>query len=175
MNEISFRKIFEELFQGEMTHMGTYAQLVDTSPSFRRLLENIHQQEENPVDNHQKHLIKSISVSERDTEEDMLLTEHSEMKREGAVHWRVYVSYLRAAARIIPGVFFIACLFCLRELASVYNYWWLAKWSDDENYRYRNLTNCTDWTDQRREIVQAMNETQWRQYRNERFYSYCRT
>ena len=156
--------------------MGTYTELIDTSPSFRRLLDNIHQQEEQSVDSYRKYTAKSISVSEKDNEEDLLLsTEHVEMKREGAVHWRVYVSYLRAGAGFIPGIFFIACMFSLRELASVFNYWWLAKWSDDENYRYRNLSNCSDLNDQRRLIVQAMNETQWREYRNNRFYSYFST
>lgn len=159
-----------------MTNMGTYTELINTSQSFRRLLDNIHQQEEQSVDKDQIYPAKSISVSERDDEEDLLLPiEDVEMKREGAVHWRVYVSYLRAGAGFLLGIIFIACMFSLRELASVFNYWWLAKWSDDENYRYRNLSNCTDLNDERRQIVQAMNETQWKEYRNERFYSYFST
>ena len=158
-----------------MTHMGTYNELIASSSSFCHLLDNIHQQEqEHPTDVHSRHRAKSMSISEQDNEEDLLLlNKHSEMKREGSVNWQVYVSYLRAGAGLIFGTFLVTCIFGLREVASVYYKWWLAKWSDEESYRHREFNNCTDGENQKIKMIQTMNETQWNDYRNERFYYYC--
>jgi hypothetical protein len=158
--------------------MGTYTELVTSSSSFNRLLDNIHQQEqeqhEHPIDIQYRLSTRSMTASDKDIDEEMLLlTENIEMKREGTVNWYVYMSYLQAGAGLILGIFLVTFIFGIREAASVYYSWWLAKWSDDESYRYRYLNNCTDVSNPKIDTIRSMNDIQWNNYRNERFYAYC--
>ncbi len=161
-----------------MIHMGTYTELVASSISFRRLLDNIHQQEqeqqEHPHDIQRRRSTRSLTISDQENEDEMfLLKDNSEMKREGSINCHVYMSYLQAGAGLILGIFLVVFAFGIRETASVYYSWWLAKWSEDESYRYRDFHNCTNFSDQKIRLIQSMNESQWIDYRNERFYSYC--
>ena len=152
-----------------MVQTGTYEELLASSLSFSRLLNNIHQHE-HPIETEYKHMNSSENPNE---EEMLLLTENMEIKREGSVNWSVYFSYLRAGAGLIFGIFFMIFIFGIREASTVYYSWWLAKWSDDESYRYRTFNNCTNMTNHKILLIQSMNDTQWENYRNERFYFYC--
>ncbi|CAF1477796.1 unnamed protein product, partial [Rotaria sordida] len=60
----------------------------------------------------------------------------------------------------------------VREGTSIFSNWWLAKWSDDESYRYRILNNCTN-IQNNNNTVWSMSNAEWSNHRNQRFYIYC--
>lgn len=158
-----------------MIHMSTYNELIASSLSFNRLLDNIHQQDqEHSTDIPYRRSSTSRTISEKETEEDMLFEiDNTETKEEGLVNWRVYISYLRAGAGLILGIFLVTFVFGIREIANVYYSWWLAKWTDDEGYRHSSFNNCTNLNNPKMKLIKSMNDTQWNNYRNERFYYYC--
>lgn len=167
-----------------MVEIGTYEELLQSSLSFNRLFENIHQQEKKQEEHEQEHedsfdirqrrLTRSITVVENDHEEVLLTNPgSSEAKEEGSVKWNVYIAYLRAGVGLIFGVIVSILIFGLREGVNVFYSWWLEKWSDEENYRYRQLNNCTKAVNNKVNIIRSMNETEWNNYRNHRFHFYC--
>ena len=127
--------------QGEIIQMGTYTELVSSS-SFAHLLEDIHQQQEQEsIMNIQKQqsIISSI-YSEKDNEEEFV--NNTDTKQEGSVQWEIYSSYIKAGLGCLAGFIIILLILIIDQAASLYSSWWLARWSDDESNRYRNLTNC---------------------------------
>lgn len=149
--------------------MGTYTDLLASSSSFSRLLDDIHQYEEQQsIELHQQQSIISSTCSDVD-EEILALSKHAETKQKGKVKWRVYASYLKAGVGIIIGLFIVLVLSSLREGISIFSNWWLAEWSDDETYRYRNSNNCTTI---RNNTVWSMSHAEWNDHRNRRFYIY---
>ncbi len=161
-----------------MMQTGTYEELLASSSSFRRLLEHIHQQEREqhtpPLDLKQRRMTRCVIFAEDNHESVPLMgSQNIETKEEGSVKWHVYISYLRAGAGLIFGVLLLVLIFGLREATSVFNSWWLAKWSNDEGYRHRQLTNCTKIVNEKLNMIRSMNGTEWNQYRNKRFYYYC--
>ena len=153
--------------------IGTYAQLIDSSLSFARLLKNTHQYKQNDqLDLPKQHLIKNSSLTESKEEEETLLSPsiNVETKQVGKVKWRVYASYLQAGVGIIPGFFLIILLFSLQQTIAIFSNWWLAKLNDDEGHRYRVFKNDTSG---RNNTIWLMNGTEWNEYRNRRFYIYC--
>jgi hypothetical protein len=154
--------------------MGTFDELLQTSSSFFRLLDNIEEVDNQPVEPVKRFSLDNISFSDCKKEGKLLpLPTNLEEKREGAVKWRVHLEYLRAGGGVIVGVLTLVLTFCVRETIFVYNSWWLAQWTNDENYRYRVNINCTNTSDQPGAIIQAMNATEWRDYQNHRFYVYA--
>jgi hypothetical protein len=162
-----------------MTQMGTYSELLSSSSSFKRLLDNIHQQEqeqhERPIDFQRTRSLRCSTHSEKENNEEELLpiSETLEMKRTGSINCHVYISYLRAGAGLVLGICFITFVFGIREAASIFYSWWLAKWSEDESHRYRYFNNCTNVTNQQINVIRLMSDIEWNDYRNERFYFYC--
>lgn len=167
-----------------MTETGTYKELLQKSASFRHLLEDIHQKEQQhqEKDHENEHTLfirqrsttRCTSVLENHQEEAPLVTpDNDETKEEGAVAFHVYIAYLRAGAGLIFGVIISTFIFGLREAASVLYSWWLAKWSDEESYRYQQLNNCSTVMSEKVNMIQSMNETEWVNYRSHRFYFYC--
>jgi len=162
-----------------MVETGTYEELIAYSSSFSHLLENIHQQEreqqhEHPTDIQRQRSTRSATFSENDHEEISLMgSQNFEMKEEGSIKWHVYIAYLRAGAGLIFGVLLLILIFGFREAASVFYSWWLAKWSDDESHRHRQLNNCTKIVNEKINMIRSMNDTEWNKYRNNRFYFYC--
>jgi hypothetical protein len=154
--------------------MGTYAELVASSAEFNRLLDNIHQQDDDVHDGHRQPSSRRMTVVEGGIDEDLsLLPDDLESKREGSVDWRVYVSYLRAGAGLIVGVVLVTLIFGLRETASIFSSYWIAKWSDEESYRHRTFSNCTELVDSTLHRLKSLSEIEWNQHRNDRFYAYC--
>jgi hypothetical protein len=155
---------------------GSYEELITSSSSFNRLLENIHQQE-----HEEQELLpgidyrpssRCVTFSEIENDEILSASTYFETKQEGSVHWRVYISYLQAGAGLILSVFLITVVFGAREATSVFYSWWLAEWSDDEGHRYRHLDNCTGTSNQFVDAIRSMNDTEWNYYQQRTFYIY---
>jgi hypothetical protein len=168
------------MLQGEMMGKGTYEELLASSSSFSHLLENIHQQEEEQVqneyqtDNYPRRLTRGVTFSENALEEVPLVdSQNFEAKQKGTVKWHVHIAYLRAGAGLFFGVFLLIFIFGFREVTVVLSRWWLAKWSDDESHRHRPLNNCSKIADEKINMIRSMNDTEWNMHRNNRFYFYC--
>ena len=171
-----------------MTHMGTYAELMSTSPSFARLLEDINQHKQEKTQEREREegeqasmtMIRQISKmgsmsSELNEEmEDLAsLPTNIETKQEGTVKWQVYVAYLRSGVGVIVGVLLIVVMYSAQQAASLMSNWWLARWSNDESDRHRQYDNCSEMNDGGTNRVRAMSDDEWNVYRNHRFYTYC--
>ncbi|CAF4197389.1 unnamed protein product, partial [Rotaria sordida] len=102
----------------------------------------------------------------------LALSKNIETKHKGTVKSHVYAEYLKAGVGIIMGLFIVIILSSVREGTSIFSNWWLAKWSDDESYRYRILNNCTN-IQNNNNTVWSMSNADWNNHRNQRFYIYC--
>ena len=158
--------------KGEMIDMGTYDELsVSSLPTFHSILhqtrrEHEEEEEEEQID------CRCRTHSEKECETTPLLDD-LEVKYEGSIDWRVYLRYFQAGLGMISGIIVILIVFSLREISSVYYSWWLARWNDDENYRYRYEINCTTIeNEQKIQLIRSMNDTEWNEYRQRRFYNY---
>ena len=170
------------MLQGEMVEMGTYDELLASSSSFKRLLENIHQRKKEEEQEQPEYYTSSARkrsvryVTFTGTENDTTLSidpETFETKEEGAVKWNVYVEYLQAGVGRVCGVLLILFTFGFREVAFIFHGWWLAEWSDDEGHRHQHRNNCTSTITRKMTMIQSMDDNQWNDYRNNRFYFYC--
>jgi len=156
-----------------MIQIGTYNELISSSSSFAHLLEDIHQQEqEESFLNIQKQqsIISSI-YSEKDNEEELMT--NIDTKQEGSIQWNIYISYIKAGLGCTFGFIFILLILTVHQGISLYSSWWLAKWSDDESYRYRNFNNCTSKISEHMNNLNSMTDYEWNTYRNQKFYMYC--
>ncbi|CAF0825031.1 unnamed protein product [Rotaria sp. Silwood1] len=163
------------LDNGRMVQMGTYVELLSSSSSFTRLLEDIHQYEKHFRANiqKQKSIISSIQF-EKDNEEGLInLHTHIDKKQEGKIQWHVYKSYLKAGLGSVFGFIIILFIFTIQQATMMYSSWWLATWSDDESHRYSSFNNCTSGTMEKVNNIRLMNDIEWNAHRNERFYIYC--
>ena len=159
-----------------MTSMGTYEELLGSSPSFAQLLEDIHQHEQEQKSNAlltQQSMIGSINSEKDDGEETNAAPTNTETKQQGTVQWHVYVAYLRAGAGLVLGSALVLVIFSSQQLASVYSNWWLAVWSDDETLRHQNETSCNDKQDEKMLRIQLMNDKEWKAHRDQRFYTFA--
>lgn len=103
----------------------------------------------------------------------VLDSDNAETIEKGSVQWNVYVAYLREGFGICFGVGFLISIFSSYSLISVFYGWWLAKWNDDEGHRHRLVSNCTTSNNKNYNMIRSMNETQWNEHRNFRFYYFC--
>ncbi|CAF4089952.1 unnamed protein product, partial [Rotaria magnacalcarata] len=163
------------LDNGEMVQMGTYEELLVSSPSFSQLLEDINQhKQEEPVVSlvNQRSMIGSIhSEKENVEDEDMNSSSRNvETKQEGIVKWNVYLSYLRAGVGAILGVILILIIFSTQQTVAIYSNWWLVAWSNEENRRHQNVTHCMSAQDNKTDKIRGFNDTEWNTHRNQRFY-----
>ncbi|UJR31956.1 hypothetical protein I4U23_019429 [Adineta vaga] len=170
------------LDNGEMMQIGTYTELLSSSASFSRLLEDINQhrqeQEQPKILDGNKTIDRNLSRmssfgSEKDEEDPLSMPTNIEIKQEGTVKWSVYVSYLRAGIGVIVGLLVIVTVFSMQQATALYSSWWLAEWSNDETQRHRVFDNCTTMIDKKTDIIRSMNENEWNEHRNQRFYTYC--
>ncbi len=154
-----------------MMHMGTYNELITSSSSFAHLLEDIHQQEQDMIINIEKQqsIISSI-YSENDHEEESII--YIDTKQEGSIKWNIYTSYIKAGFGCAFGFVLILPIFTAHQGLIMYSSWWLAKWSDDESYRYQNFNSCTSRISENTNYLLSMTDQQWNTHRNERFYIY---
>ena len=162
-----------------MIQKGTYAELLSSSRSLIDLIRNISQQQSDKKSEYDQESVCLRQQSfklDPEVEVDEKLTstpENIETKQEGMVKWNVFVSYLRAGIGVIPGLLLILVIFTVHQAISILSTWWLAKWSDDEGHRHSNFLNCTNTIDQRTKVIRSLDETQWNEHRNHRFYVYC--
>lgn len=168
-----------------MTHIGTYAELLATSPSFARLLEDINQHKQEKIQEREQEQasmsmmkqiskVGSISSEMNDEVEDLSsLPTNIETKQEGTVKWFVYMSYLRAGVGVIVGAVMIVIMYSAQQATSLMGNWWLARWSNDESDRHRKFDNCSQLNAGGMNRVRSMSDAEWNVYRNERFYTYC--
>ncbi|CAF2103986.1 unnamed protein product [Rotaria magnacalcarata] len=161
------------LNNGEMVQYGTFTDLLTSSSSFARLLDDIHQfEQQNSIELHQQ--LSIISSTDSDIDGEILaLSKNVEIKQKGKVKWHVYAAYLKAGFGIIVGLFVIFILSSLREALSMFSSWWLARWSDEESYRYQDLNNCTSLATNNNHTEWSMTNKEWNNHRNQRFYVYC--
>lgn len=159
-----------------MVETGTYEELLASSSSFSRLLENIHQQkqqqERSGIPDHKRTLGYTANAETDDEEVITASTVNVESKKEGSVHWHVYIAYIQAGASLVLSLFLIIVVFGLRESLSVFYDRWLAEWSNDESYRYRQFNNCSNQNSQLVNTIQSMNATEWDKYQHGRFNIY---
>lgn len=161
-----------------MVQRGTYAELLSTSSAFAHLLEDINQHE-HEQEQEQNTIVKRQSCigsthSEADEQEDAkALPTNIEIKQEGTVKWFVFISYLRAGIGIALGVILLVTVFCAQQSISLLCNWWVAEWSNDESHRHRIDLNCTNLKDLNTIKIRAMDETEWNEHRNKRFYKFC--
>ncbi|CAF0805769.1 unnamed protein product [Adineta ricciae] len=166
------------LDNGEMVHTGTYSELLTCSPLFSQMLHNINQQE---CTNDSKKIQTAATFSRMassgstDETEESLLTDHIEMHEKGSVKWHVYLDYIRASSGVFIGIALLLIAFGIREFLSIFATWWLAEWSEDENHRHIQYANCTDTKDKKMNAIKLMNETEWNNHHNRKFYFYCIT
>ncbi|CAF2953501.1 unnamed protein product [Rotaria sp. Silwood2] len=175
-----FRRVVDAtaLEAGEMIQTGTYDELLARSSSFSRLLEDIHQQEkeqiERPMNIPQRQSSRHLTLIENEHEDDLLIdSENFETTEKGSVKWDVYITYLQEGVGVLFGIFIIIFIFGFHQATSIVYSWWLAKWSDDESQRHGHQSNCTKIINQKINMIRSMNDTEWNEYRNGRFYFYC--
>jgi hypothetical protein len=161
-----------------MVEMGTYRELLVSSSSFRRLLENIHQQEEEeqieqPINVSSRRETRCVTFSETETDVLRSSTANIEKKHEGSVHWQVYVAYIRAGAGVVVGILSVVVLFGGFEATTIFYNWWLAKWSENQSYRYRQWPNCSAANNSAVDAVRSMNDSAWNNYQEQKFYIYA--
>lgn len=162
-----------------MIQKGTYAELLSSSRSLIDLIRNISQQQSDKQSEYDQESVAFSRLSSKldpEVEADGKLTsapENIETKQEGMVKWNVFVSYLRAGIGVIPGLLLILVIFTVHQAISILSTWWLAKWSDDEGHRHSVFGNCTNTVDQQTNSIRSLDETQWNEHRNQRFYTYC--
>jgi hypothetical protein len=167
-----------------MAEMGTYGDLLSSSASFARLLEDINQHHQaQKQEQEQKSVSLATQISrisfrnsengEEEDEEKKSLPTNLETKQEGTVKFGVYRSYLQAGVNVILGLFCILIVFSAQQATSLYSNWWLAEWSNDESDRYRVYKNCTNVLDQTTNRIRLMNDTEWNEHRDQRFYTFC--
>ena len=160
-----------------MVQMGTYEELLTSSTAFAELLEDInqHERKERSISyTNQQSMIGSISSEkDDDDEEKTFLPTNPEVKQEGTVKWIVFVSYLRAGFGVIPGFILIVVIFSAQQALATFANWWLAAWSNDENNRHRNSTDCLRIRHNKSEEIYNMSNVEWDRHRNRRFYTYC--
>lgn len=160
-----------------MAQMGTYEELLISSPTFAQLLEDInqHDRKERTISyTNQQSIISSIG-SQRDDEDEekSFLPTNLEIKQEGTVKWTVFTSYLRAGIGVTIGLVLIVVTFSAQQATAIYGNWWLAAWSNEESLRHRNSTDCLRVIHNKTEKVYPMNDIEWNEHRNRRFYIYC--
>ncbi|CAF4394172.1 unnamed protein product [Rotaria sp. Silwood2] len=161
-----------------LDNMGTYAQLLDSSSLFASLLKETHQQQQNQSANLEKQssIEDSNLIEKQDTETiSSLPPTNIEMKQEGTIKWRVYVSYLQASVSLPIALLLIVLLFFAQQTTALFSTWWLAKLNDDESYRYQIFKNCTTMNIHKSNTMRLMNDYEWKEHRNREFYTYCLT
>jgi hypothetical protein len=164
-----------------MVQLGTYAELLSSSASFARLLEDINQHEQEQKHEYEQQQsisrrmsrVGSMCVEKEDEEDSKTHPTNIETKQEGTVKRHVYVAYLRAGVGVCFGFSLIVIVFSAQQTTALFNNWWLAQWSSDESHRYRSYDNCTNISDQRTNRIRLMGDTEWNQHRDRRFYTYC--
>ncbi|CAF3686894.1 unnamed protein product [Rotaria socialis] len=162
--------------QGETIEMGTYNKLLATSTSFSRLIDDIHQNQEEKqqefIARSRRQSMLGTQSSEKDEEEMLSPVENDELIKEGSVKWTVYTDYLRAGIGLFLGFLLAIGVFSAHQGVSIFSNWWLAKWSDEETYRYYTFNNCTTMNAMNNEILN-MTDAEWNKHRNQRFIIYC--
>ncbi|CAF3324446.1 unnamed protein product, partial [Rotaria sp. Silwood2] len=170
------------LDNGEMVQMGTYEELLVSSPLFAQLLEDINQHEQEQEQQqpisllNQQSMIGSINSENDNIDEENMnsLTKNLETKQEGTVKWNVYVLYIRSGIGVILGFLLIIILFATQQSIAIYSNWWLVAWTNDESHRYhQNSTNCVPIQDKKIDRIYRMNSIEWNTYRDRRFYIFC--
>jgi hypothetical protein len=156
--------------------MGSYEELLASSSSFNHLLEDINQQEEEEHELSTTAVLRrssrNVTLSEPENDEILSSSTNFEMKQEGSINWRVYISYMRAGAGLVLTLILLIVFYGVHEATSIFYSWWLAKWSDDESHRYRHLNNCTGASSEIVNTIRSMNDTEWNHYRERRFHIY---
>ena len=158
-----------------MIEKGSYHELLSQSTRFARLLENIYQQEQHKSASHLdvKRSSRSLTVSETDVEDIVSASITFETKQEGVVKWSVYLAYLKAGIGLICGVMLIMSVFGLREATSVFYNWWLAKWSNEQIYRYHASNNCSQATPDDINSIKSMTDQDWTSHQRQKFIVYA--
>ncbi|CAF1094580.1 unnamed protein product [Didymodactylos carnosus] len=174
------------LNNGEGVAQGTYEELLKSSFSFAKLLEDIHQHEHNGASGDDKRKI-SLSIDDSDERAEngpLLRTQSSRMsedetnnnyqaaetKATGVVKWHVFLDYFRAGAGLILGFVLIFVVFTSQQAVAIFSNWWLAKWSNEEELRYQNSNGtCRSKVELK---IQLMSDNEWQLYRNQKFYIY---
>ena len=157
-----------------MIHIGTYAELLSTSPSLIQNLQDIDQDRgELVIETRRRQLTVISYASEKGTEEELatLLT-YIDTKQEGTVKWNVYASYIKAGFGTSCCLFSIILIYIIQQAINIYSGWWLASWSDDESHRHRVFNVCLSNSEKKIDYIRSMNNNEWNAHRNQRFYIY---
>ncbi|CAF1101378.1 unnamed protein product [Adineta ricciae] len=161
------------LYDGELAGIGNYQELMENCLLFQNLLNDIHQNENQQIE---EKIPIEIKEEEEEEEEELNINssinqnENEEKKAKGRLKFYVYFEYLRSGFGFLFA-FFILPLICLsHQGAFIFSNYWLALWNDEENYRNENFTNCS-FIKKHQEIL-SLNQSQWIHYRNNKFHIY---
>ena len=158
-----------------MVQMGSYMELMGSSSTFARLLEDIDQHEEEHAKDLQTQYSTDLPTTlDKDPEDEQLLPpENVEIQKKGSVKISVYAGYLRAGAGVLLGLLLFVVSFGAREFMTLYSTWWLAKWSEDEGHRYNPILHCEQTLNGSIHAIRSMSEDQWNEHRTRTFHVYC--
>lgn len=128
--------------------MGTFSELINSLPSFARLLADINQHEEQQKQiqivtrNRRQSVFKSFS-SEVDDDECLSPATDIETISQDSVKWHVYIEYLRAGVGLLLSSLLVIVIFSAHQGISIFSHWWLAEWSDEESNRHITVSECS--------------------------------
>ena len=156
-----------------MAHTGTYEELLRGSDSFSRLLENIHQEKQQQLESASSNELRRFSrcptIPEADSDELSSPVADLESAQSGSVKWSVYISYVRTGVGLTIGIFLILLLFGVREATSILYSCWLAQWSEEEDHRHRNFSNCAEVNSSIVSSIKSMDSIEWNHYKERKF------
>ncbi|CAF1332047.1 unnamed protein product [Didymodactylos carnosus] len=188
------------LKNGEAVQQGIYQELLQHSTSFAKLLEDIHQHEQDTASITSNEEKKHVSVGKNDNDEMIEISEHTlqtqlsslqedepspptptdfqqgETKAIGNVKFRDYLDYFRAGAGLLMAFILIFVIFSMQQATAIFSNWWLVKWSDEESFRHSVIpksSNCSSPLSKVGSKIKTMSDAQWHLHRNEKFYIYC--
>ena len=157
-----------------MVQVGSYKELISSSSTFARFLQDIDQHEKMSRSLSQQQSVVESIISKKDKEDDPTSGPvNVEIKLEGKIRWHVYFSYLRAGVEVVLGCCLIIGMFSAFEIISIASGWWLVSWSNDESRRYLNRTSCLSVNTTNTDPLKLMSETEWNAHRNHRFYMFA--
>lgn len=131
-----------------MIGSGSYDELMEKSPKFKQLLENIDQQKEELNDSnvHQESRAqaRSMTISDSESEDFTASIVSIEAKQDGSIKFKVYLSYLQAGVGSLIGSIILVLIFGAREATSIFFHRSLALWNNDPNSHVGFYANCTE-------------------------------
>ncbi|XP_034235532.1 probable multidrug resistance-associated protein lethal(2)03659 [Thrips palmi] len=125
-------KLILMMKNGSIAAQGTFSDLQNCGTELSDLMKTETENEENPA---RDKLQRQLSTHSTASEEEFDVPE--EMKSEGEVTWKIYLSYFKAAGGLPAFVLLVLCLALTQGSVSGGDYW-TSYWVDLEQYVFQN-------------------------------------